>query len=165
MTRMSELLEVGWISKVHGLRGDILIKPISNVKERFTPGSRVVAKNASGERDLVIVSAKPYNDRILIHFEGIDTREQAESLRGSALLGESLPDGDEEELYVHEIIGAQVFDSDGNSRGVVTAVQANPASDLLVLDSGHLVPLVFVVEFENANRRIVVDTPQGLFDL
>jgi 16S rRNA processing protein RimM len=44
----------------------------------------------------------------------------------------------------------------------VVAVQANPASDLLVMEDGNLVPLRFVVGRED--RRIVVDVPAGLFE-
>jgi 16S rRNA processing protein RimM len=47
-------------------------------------------------------------------------------------------------------------------RGRVESVQANPAADLLVLDSGALVPMVFVVEV--GPGRIVVDPPAGLFE-
>jgi 16S rRNA processing protein RimM len=42
-------------------------------------------------------------------------------------------------------------------------VEANPASDLMVLDSGALVPLTFVVAVE-ANRRVEIDPPEGLFE-
>jgi 16S rRNA processing protein RimM len=40
---------------------------------------------------------------------------------------------------------------------------ANPASDLLELDSGALVPIVFVVD--HAEGRVTIDPPDGLFDL
>ena len=46
--------------------------------------------------------------------------------------------------------------------GAVTSVEVNPASDLLVLDGGGLVPLIFVTE--RADGRITVDAPDGLFD-
>ena len=58
---------------------------------------------------------------------------------------------------------AEVYDADGVRRGVVVGVEANPASDLLVLDSGALVPLTFVTTVE-ANVRIEVDVPEGLFE-
>ena len=51
---------------------------------------------------------------------------------------------------------------DGTAHGEVVAVEANPASDLLVLEDGSLVPLRFVVERELG--RIVVDVPAGLFE-
>ena len=44
----------------------------------------------------------------------------------------------------------------------VLAVEANPAHDLLVLEGGGLVPMVFVVEHEG--DRVVIDPPDGLLD-
>ena len=67
------------------------------------------------------------------------------------------------ELWVHELVGSELLDRSGRVLGRVTAVEANPASDLLVLESGHLVPMVFIVEA--AAGRVVVDPPAGLLDL
>ena len=78
------------------------------------------------------------------------------------LLAEPIDDPDT--LWIHELIGCRVRSQDGVDRGVVESVQANPASDLLVLDSGALVPLRFVVG-EPADGVIAVDVPDGLFDL
>ena len=61
---------------------------------------------------------------------------------------------------MHELIGAEVRDRAGARIGLVDAVQANPAHDLLVLDTGALVPMVFVVEHEPG--VVVVDLPDGL---
>jgi len=66
-------------------------------------------------------------------------------------------------IFVHELLGAEVVDTAGAVLGVVEAVEANPASDLLVLDGGRLVPLRFVVE-HTSGARIIVDIPDGLFD-
>ena len=56
-----------------------------------------------------------------------------------------------------------VVEVDGTPRGVCVAVVENPAADLLELDSGALVPVVFVVEHDA--DRIVIDPPAGLFEL
>ena len=76
-------------------------------------------------------------------------------------------DDDDDALWVHELIGAEVVDADGVDRGRVEAVLDNPASDLLVLDSGALVPLPFVVRLGTCRRRAVCAStcPTGLFDL
>jgi 16S rRNA processing protein RimM len=102
--------------------------------------------------------------RFIVTFEGVEDRNQAETLRGTVLLGEPLGgDGDDEQLWVHELVGAEVTDRCGKPLGRVTAVEANPASDLLVLEAGGLVPMVFVVEV--APGRVVIDPPEGLLDL
>ena len=89
--------------------------------------------------------------------------EAADELRGSELRAEPLDDPDE--LWVHELIGAQVIDQSGEARGEVTAVQANPASDLLVVDDEMLIPVVFVVDIDTGANTVNVDVPDGLFDL
>ncbi len=57
-----------------------------------------------------------------------------------------------------------VEDTAGTELGTVVSVEANPASDLLVLDGGGLIPLRFVVE-SVPGTRITVDLPDGLLDL
>ena len=78
------------------------------------------------------------------------------------LLAEPIDDPDE--LWVHELIGATVIDQHGVAHGTVTRVLDNPASDLLELDSGTLVPVRFVVA-HTPGEEIHVDVPVGLFDL
>jgi 16S rRNA processing protein RimM len=75
----------------------------------------------------------------------------------------SSPLHDEEAWWVHELIGSIVLDTGGVQLGTVQSVIANPASDLLELDGGALVPLRFVVE--RSARRVVVEVPAGLLDL
>ena len=61
-------------------------------------------------------------------------------------------------------IGSRVEDESGQVLGTVEGVQANPASDLLVLSGGALIPLRFVGRTEPA-ARVVVALPDGLLDL
>jgi ribosomal 30S subunit maturation factor RimM len=58
-----------------------------------------------------------------------------------------------------------VRDAAGNELGLVTAVEANPASDLLVLESGGLIPLTFVTAHDAGERTVLVDIPDGLLDV
>ena len=57
-----------------------------------------------------------------------------------------------------------VEDTAGTRLGTVVSVEANPASDLLVLDGGALIPLRFVVG-SVPGRRVTVELPDGLLDL
>ena len=78
------------------------------------------------------------------------------------LTAEQQESGDDE-LWVHELVGAEVRDLAGTSFGPVLSVEANPASDLLVLAGEVLVPLRFVVSQEPG--LLVIDPPDGLLDL
>ena len=149
---------MGRVVKPHGIRGEVAVEAVTNRPEaRFAAGS--VLSTARGP--LEVVSARPHQGRWLVTFAGIDDRNQAETWRGVVLSAEPLDE--DGALWVHELVGAEVFDVAGTSYGRVEAVEANPASDLLVLPGERLVPLVFVVE--QGEGRVVIDPPAGLFDL
>ncbi len=109
---------------------------------------------------LVVTSSRPFQQRHLVQFEGIDSRDEADALRGVVLKAAAVEDP--EALFVHELVGSEVIDQAGASHGRVAAVEANPASDLLVGEGGWLVPLRFVVEHRDG--QIVIDAPDGLFE-
>jgi 16S rRNA processing protein RimM len=152
-------LEVGRVGRAHGLRGEVHVVAVTNRPERFAPESRLCV----GDRELVVDSARASGSGWVVKFAGVDDREAAEALRGMIVHGDALGAAPEGELWVHEVIGAEVRDRAGARIGQVDAVQANPAHDLLVLDTGALVPMVFVVEHEPG--VVVVDLPDGLLDL
>ena len=108
-----------------------------------------------------MVAATPHQDRWLVTFAEIDDRVVAQRYTNVPVYAEPLDDADE--LWVHELIGTPVVEVDGTPRGTCVSVVANPAADLLELDSGALVPVVFVVE--HTAERIVIDPPAGLFEL
>ena len=111
----------------------------------------------------MIASARPNQHRFVVRFEGVEDRDAADALRSKIVEAEQLTEPPEGELWVHELIGSEVRDRSGVPLGHVVAVEANPAHDLLVLDGGRLVPMVFVVSFESG--VVVVDPPDGLLDL
>ncbi len=152
------LLEVGRITKPHGVRGDLLVALTTERTERLDPGS--VLETDRGP--LTVVSSSRHQDRWIVQFEGFTDRAQVETWRGVVLRAEPIDDG-EDVLWVHELVGRPVVLLDGTAVGVITEVESNPASDLLVLDSGALVPLVFVIATDDAG--VTIDPPEGLFDL
>jgi 16S rRNA processing protein RimM len=119
-------------------------------------------RTASGERRLVVERSRPEKERHVVHFEGVETREDAARLTNAVLLAEPLDDGNGE-LWVHRLIGSSVVECSGTVRGTCVAVVANPAHDLLELDDGSLVPVPFVVSCEAGVT--VIDPPEGLFGL
>ena len=151
-----DTLEVGRIVKAHGLKGQVLVDLWTDRVERLDPGSELRSERGP----LIVVASAAHQDRFIVTFEGVTTREGAERLRGLILYAERIEDDDV--IWIDDLFGATVVDAEGVVRGVVTSVEANPASDLLVLDTGYLVPLTFVTSVV-ANERIEVDAPEGLF--
>lgn len=151
------MLEVGVVVKPHGIRGEVVVHPVTNRPEpRFSAGAVL----DTDEGPLEVVAGRPHQGRWLVTFAGVHDRNAAEALRGRVLRAEAMEE--EGALWVHELVGALVVDTAGREYGPVEAVEANPASDLLVLTGERLVPLVFVVAQEPG--RVVIDPPAGLLD-
>jgi len=147
---------VGRVGKSHALRGDVVVTLTSNRPERSQVGAVLYA----GDRPLRIESARAQGPRWVMHFAGVDSREEADALRGAVLYGEPLDD--EDAWWVHDLVGCAVEDDAGRLLGTVTGVLPNAASDLLELDGGGLVPLRFVLARHRG--RLVVSVPEGLLD-
>jgi 16S rRNA processing protein RimM len=150
------MLEVGRITKAHGLRGEVIVELVTDRSERVAAGA--VLHTPAGA--LTVEQSTAHQGRWIVQLAGVDSREAAEALRGTVLRAEPLDDPDV--LWVHELIGSEVVDADGTARGRVVSVVANPASDLLELDDGALVPVRFVTAHTAGVVR--VDTPAGLFE-
>jgi 16S rRNA processing protein RimM len=153
------LLEVGRIGRAHGVRGDLYVELITDRTERVAVGARLQGRG----KWLTVESARPAGSRWLVHFAGISDRTAAEAYVNTPLLAEPLPALSEDGMYVRDLIGAEVVGVDQQVYGRCVAVVANPAHDLLELESGALVPVVFVVDV--GSGKVTIDPPEGLFDL
>jgi 16S rRNA processing protein RimM len=151
------LLEIGHLRRAHGVRGQLNVQLASDRPERLVEGARWYARGTW----LTVVTAARHQDRWLVTFEEVGDRAAAQRFTNAPAFAEPLDDP--EELWVHELIGTPVVEVDGTPRGTCVAVIENPAADLLELDSGALVPVVFVISHDAG--RIVIDPPAGLFEL
>lgn len=152
------MLEVGRITRPHGVRGEVNVLLTTNRTERVAAGA--VLHTSDGR--LTVRSSRPHKSGFIVTFAECTDRDGAEQLRDTVLLAEPIDDPDE--LWVHDLIGAVVVDERGIERGRVVQVLDNPASDILELDSGALVPVQFVTGVD-PGERIEVDVPAGLFSL
>lgn len=155
------MLEVGVISKPHGLKGEVIVSLTTDRTERLDPGSVL----ESDRGPLTVVRSSPHQHRWRVAFEGVATRDEADRLRGLVLRAEPLDDPDV--WFVHELIGGEVRLGDGTLAGTCVSVVENPAYDMLELDSGVMVPMPFVVDADTAATptQITIDPPDGLLDL
>ncbi len=138
----------------------MLVELSTDRTERVARGAVLTLRSG---RELRIGVVTPHHHRWIVAFDGIHDRTTAESLHGETLFAEAIDDPDA--LFVHDLIGSMVVDAaTGQEIGEVASVEANPASDLLVLGDGRLIPVRFVVE-RNEDGRLVVELPEGLLDL
>ncbi|KAI9127207.1 hypothetical protein K1719_001766 [Acacia pycnantha] len=143
----SGYVDVGYITSVHGIQGEIRVKSNTDFPElRFSkPGRRWLKQNVSGREMIQEVELEegrehPGRKSWILKFRGIDTVEQAKMLIGSSLLvpKDDRPELEEGEFYTNDLVGMKVFMKEsGESLGTVVNVFNSGANDLLqvLLDS------------------------------
>ncbi|TKV29914.1 ribosome maturation factor RimM [Arthrobacter sp. NamB2] len=162
---------VARIGKPHGIRGEVTVQLFTDAPEdRFEPGETFRVEDAAVSA-LTVAKARWNKDILIVGFEQVADRNQAETLRGARLFIDSDTTSDEDDAwYEHELVGLDVR-VDGEAVGKVTALRTMAVQDLLVVElaDGHeaLVPFVgaIVPEVNVVDGFVVVVPPSGLFDL
>ena len=101
MTVPAGLLEIGHLRRAHGVRGQVNVQLGTDRLERLEPGTRWFARDGW----LTVVAATPHQDRWLVTFEEIKDRVTAQRYTNTPVYAEPLEDDDE--LWVHELIGTR----------------------------------------------------------
>lgn len=140
----------------------MLVSLSSDREERVAVGAQLRVDGV----DIEVERSRRHKGKWLVTFVGCTSRESVERWSGHVL--EAVAIDEPETLWVHTVVGRSVV-SVGTAggpdvvHGTVASVLDNPAHDLLVLDSGALVPVVFIVD-DTDPTRLVIDPPEGLFD-
>ncbi len=165
-------LQVARIGKPHGIRGEVTVQVLTDAPaDRFVPGTGFVVEPAAAG-PLTVESARWNKDILLLAFEGIETRNQAETLRGAKLFieTEELDEDDDDGWYEHELVGLEARVG-STVVGKVAALHTMPVQDLLVVEAPDgkeiLIPFVeqIVPEVNVAEGFILLTPPDGLFDI
>lgn len=161
---------IGRVVKPHGIRGEVVVEPLSDVVGRFDPGVELVV----ADTPRTIASSRPHAGRLLVAFEGLVDRTAAETLRGATLVAAARDLDDQDVYYVHELVGLDVVTDDGDWVGEVVGVRDLPSVagyDLLEVERNGqrwLLPsdddLVEVATNTDTGEDLllVVDPPPGL---
>jgi 16S rRNA processing protein RimM len=166
-------LQVARIGKPHGIRGEVTVQVLTDAPgDRFVPGTQFIVEPASSG-PLTVISARWNKDILLLAFDEIETRNEAETLRGAKLFieTEDIGDADDDEgWYEHELVGLDVRVGD-DVVGKVSALHTLPVQDLLVVTTTAgaevLIPFVeqIVPEVNVGEKYVLVTPPAGLFEV
>lgn len=165
---------VGRVAKAHGIRGEVTVElRTDSPEERFREGTVLTSRSRDGSvGELTVVAVRPHSGRLLVTFEQIHSREDAEAARGVLLLADTAdlpPSEDPDEFYDHELEGLRAELADGTAVGTVQEIVHAPGGELLSLEhDGRTVLVPFVREIvpvvDVADGRVVLDPPEGLLD-
>ena len=168
-------IALGIIRKSHGVRGEASVEPWTDSADRFAELDDVtlVSPDESSTKDVQIETARVHQGRALLKFSGIDTPEDVQTLQGWTV---EIPEEDareleEDEYFLHDLVGLTLFDANGKERGVVKDVIEGGGGLLLQVTrpDGKEFEMPFAAEFcteiNLSEKRIVVALPEGLEDL
>lgn len=126
-----KLIVVGQIAGAFGVKGEVRVRSFTDDPEAiFSYGSLL---DAAGKVVLTPVRHRSLNDLFSVTAKEQHQREAWEAMRGALLHAPraALPEADEGEVYVADLIGARVVHVDGRELGVVKSVQNFGAGELL----------------------------------
>jgi 16S rRNA processing protein RimM len=153
---------VGVVGAPHGVRGEVKVRPRTDVADRFRKGSRLLC---DGVGELVIASVRGSADVPIVRFEGLATRSDAERIRGRTLrVSRAEARRAAKDAYLWgDLLGLRAETLDGRPLGVVREVIRAGETDVLVVrDESSREELLFpaiasvIREVDVAGGRIVV---------
>jgi 16S rRNA processing protein RimM len=163
-----EYLDVGLIVRPHGIRGELVLQPFSELIQILKPSIQI---HLGAERTAAIIRGiRPHHSRYLLSIEGCEDRDTAEKLRGEVVCirfaeAKPLSDG----VYYHwQILDMQVFTTEGDFLGTIVEILETGANDVYVIrdEQGDeiLLPAIedVVVEVDLETSKLIVNIPPGL---
>lgn len=164
---------VGKIINSHGIKGEVKVKKITDFPERFQIGNVVYITNQ--KEDLIplkIDGFRTHKNNLLLHFEGYDSIDDIEPLKGVELKikEEQQEKLGENEFYYHEIIGCKVITTENEELGIIVSILSPGANDVWVVRGKNnneiLIPYIEpVVKHVNvANKKVTIELMEGLIE-
>jgi 16S rRNA processing protein RimM len=165
VTKSAPEVAIGAVVAPHGIRGELRVKLLTDFPERFEELDEVwVEAPDKPGRMYELEGVRYHKEGVLIKLASVDDRNAAEDLRGAVLKidEDQMVELEEGEFYIHDLIGLEVFTSEGTSLGKITDVLQGVANDVYVTPAGMIPALKqFVLEVDIEGRKMVV-APEGV---
>ncbi|MGH1469201.1 MAG: ribosome maturation factor RimM [Bdellovibrionales bacterium] len=162
-----ELIKIGFISKAHGIKGEVFLKIFDKEDSYLTKKTELFIK----EQAYSIEQLRRANEGLIIKLSGVSTRNDSELFRGAevSVAADIFKETSDGKRYLNQLKGFEVY-LDGELKGTVCGFSETAAHDLLrvELPSGGEVEIpyveVFIAEVKEAEKLIAVNCPEELFD-
>ncbi len=170
---MDDLVAIARIVRPRGLRGEAVAEVLTDFPQRFEGLEDVKAVLPGGERrDLKLENAWFQKERIVLKFVGLDSVDDAESLRDAEICvpEQEAVELEEGEFFDWQLEGCEAVTPDGEIIGKVRELMRTGGTELLVIDAPDgremLIPFAesICTEVDVDSKRITVDPPEGLLE-
>jgi 16S rRNA processing protein RimM len=157
---------LGVVIGAQGLKGEVKVKIFTETPEKLCAYGPVHTHDG---RKFTAASVREAKGVAIVRFDGVATREAAESLKGVELYvsRNALPPGEEHEFYHADLVGLRAEDEVGRTIGKVIAIHNFGAGDVVEIEREDgqgtvLMPFTheIVPTIDIAEGRIVVAAPE-----
>ncbi len=167
---MEEVLQVGVITTVHGVRGEVKVFPTTDDVNRFKKLKEVILDTGREKITLEIEGVKFFKQMVILKFKGIDTLDDVAKYRQAGLYvtRSNAVKLDRDEYFIADLIGVEVYDESDQLIGVLEDVIATGANDVYTIrmTDGRelLLPAIkqCVLDVDVQGRRMKVHVLEGL---
>ncbi len=171
--RKEDCFYLGKIVRKHSFRGEVVAKLDTDEPALYNNLESVfVMLNNNLVPFFIEKSLLRKGNQLRLKFEDVEDEAAADAIMGAALYLPMafLPKLSGKKFYFHEIIQFEIEDVNYGKIGVITGVNDTTAQPLFEIDANGkevFIPMIdnFIKEVDRQNRKIIVETPEGLIDL
>lgn len=162
-----ERLRVGVVSSVHGVHGECKVFPTTDDMTRFKKLKKVFIN----DQEMKISSVKFFKNMVICKFEGVETPEDVQKLRGKDIMinREDAVPLEEGEYYIADLIGCDVISDSGDKLGVCEDIVPTGANQVMQVKGkkDFLVPYIkqCILDVNLEKKQITIHVLDGLMDL
>lgn len=168
-----QCFQLGYIAKVHGLRGEVTVMLDVDYPEEYEDLKHLFLEQKGRLVPFFLEHFVPQpGNKVLAKFEDLDRIEQVEELVGSEIYLplSALPELDEDQYYFHELIGFEVIDETNGLLGPVETIYDLETQDLLGVkhqEKEVLIPIQdgIIQKVDKAAKKVYCQLPEGLLDI
>lgn len=163
-------LEIGQIVNTFGIKGFVKVNPWVNDVTRFENLTTIYIKAKNNIKKYEIEEVKYQKNMVLLKLKGIETLEQAETLRNSyiEIEREDAITLEEGEYFIADLLGSRVYSDEGELLGILDDIYNTGSSDIYVvkneLGKTILLPYIdeVIKEIDVENKKIIAHLLKGL---
>lgn len=165
-------LQVGVITQIHGIKGEVKIFPTTDDANRFKKLKEVTLDNGKERLTMELENVKFFKQYVIVKFKGYDSINAIEKYKGAKLFvpREKAVRLQKDEYFIADLIGMKVVTEDGADLGTVKDVLLTGANDVYVVERGDgseaLLPAIkeCVLNVDMERNSMTVHIMDGLLD-
>lgn len=166
---MNRLFAIGKVTKVSGLSGEVRVRPLVRQFDDYVEDKNLsLGFSDTIAREIKLKKSLGLGKRKRFLFEGVSSRDDAESLIGQILYAQ-VSEQDPILLISPDLIGASVFTVAGEFVGELVDMLTLPANDVYVIENGKkefLIPVIpeIVKGISTTDGLVTISPMDGLLD-